>query len=287
MSIDARTALAAPRDLLPPTSELADRLSASPLLIALDIDGTLAPIAPTPQDAAVPPETRQTLEQLAARPNVHVAMVTGRAARDGRQLVGVPNSWTIGNHGAELIDPLGALRVNALAEAFAPVVARAYDSLRPPLSAFAGVFVENKTWTLSVHFRLAKEDDEPDVRRIVSDVAGGSGLRMFEGRKIFELRPPVDITKGTALLELATSLGVLARGRMQGSALYAGDDRTDEDAIESLRALRSTAVTIHVGTATLPDGTHTSAEFLAPDPAALRSLLEWLTSARDEGGPRT
>lgn len=271
-----------PRNLLPPAPAFADRLSAPPLLVALDIDGTLAPIAPTPREASVPAETRQTLEQLATTPNVHVALVTGRAARDGRQLVSVPHTWTIGNHGMELIDTLGALRVNAAAEAFAPAVARAYDSLRGPLGGFEGVFVENKTWTLSVHFRLAKEDDVPDVRRIVMEVAEEAGLRMFEGKKIFELRPPVDITKGTALLELATTLGVLADGRLLGSALYAGDDRTDEDAIESLRALRSTAVTIHVGTAILPDGAPTSAEFLARDPAALLEFLKWLTATRGE-----
>jgi trehalose 6-phosphate phosphatase len=103
---------------------------------------------------------------------------------------------------------------------------------------------------------------------------------MFDGKKIFELRPPVNITKGTALLELATALGVFTDGRLHGSALYAGDDRTDEDAIESLRALRSSAVTIHVGTATLPDGARTSAEFLVRDPAELHVFLEWLTAAR-------
>ena len=281
MSIDTGPALA-PRDLLPPTAELADRLSASPLLVALDIDGTLAPIAPTPQDAAVPAATRETLQQLATTPNVHLALVTGRAARDGRQLVNVLNSWTIGNHGAELIDPLGATRVNASAEAFAPAVAQAYDSLRTPLKGFPGVFVENKTWTLSVHFRLANEADVPEVRRIVSDVAERLGLRTFEGKKIVELRPPVDITKGTALLELAATLGVLGHGEMHGSVLYAGDDRTDEDAIESLRALRSTAVTIHVGTAILPDGAPTSAEFVAREPAELREFLDWLAASRGE-----
>ena len=84
---------------------IAERLSHSPLLIALDIDGTIAPIAPTPAQAAVPPRTRETLERLTRLPNVHVAFVTGRAAADGRQLVAVADSWTIGNHGIETVDP--------------------------------------------------------------------------------------------------------------------------------------------------------------------------------------
>jgi trehalose-phosphatase len=288
VSIDARLATAEPRDALLATPELAARLSASPLLVALDIDGTLAPIAPTPQDAAVPAATRRTLEQLVAVPGVHVALVTGRAARDGRQLVAVPNSWTIGNHGIELIDALGGLRVNASAETYAPTIARADELLREPLNGFEGVFVENKKWTLSVHFRLAQEAAAPHVRDIVSDVARRLGLRMFEGKKIFELRPPVAITKGTALLDLATTLGVVVKGALHGSILYAGDDRTDEDAFESLRALRSSAITIHVGTAILPDGARTSAEFLVRDPTALHNLLDWLATERaTRAVPRT
>lgn len=260
---------------------IAHRLSHSPLLVALDIDGTLAPIAPTPEQAAVPPATRQTLERLTRLPNVYVAVVTGRAAANGRQLVALPNSWTIGNHGIEILDPGGALRVNAAAEAYAPALARAVERLRDRLGGFRGVFVEDKTWTASIHYRLADAEVVPNVEHEVESVARELGLRSFHGKKIFELRPPIAIHKGVALLDLAATLGVFRGEVMTGSLLYAGDDRTDEDAFSVLPPPPAQAVTAHVGTAELPDGQRTIAELLLADPAAVHDFLEWLAATRE------
>ncbi len=266
----------------PMREAIADRLSHSPFLVALDIDGTLAPIAPTPDAAAVPPATRRTLERLTRLPNVHVAFVTGRAAADGRRLVAVPNSWTIGNHGVELVDPDGALRVNAAAEAYGPAVARAVELLRDRLAAYRGVLVEDKTWTVSVHVRLAEDDVVPNVEREVAAMARELGLRELQGKKIFELRPPIAIHKGIALLDLAASLGVVHGDVMTGSLLYAGDDRTDEDAFRVLPAPPAHAVTVHVGSAELPDGQRTIAELLLDDPDAVHDFLEWLATSREQ-----
>ncbi len=260
---------------------VADRLAHSPLLVALDIDGTLAPIAPTPEQAAVPAATRRTLERLTRLPNVHVAFVTGRAAADGRQLVAVPNSWTIGNHGVEVIDPAGALRVNAAAEVYAPAVARAVGLLRDRVGGYHGVLVEDKTWTVSVHVRLADEAVVPNVERAVASVARELGLRELQGKKIFELRPPIAIHKGIALLDLAVALEVTNGDVMTGSLLYAGDDRTDEDAFRVLASPPAHAVTVHVGSAKLPDGQQTIAELLLADPAAVHEFLEWLAAMRE------
>ena len=278
----------APRAALPPGADLARRLAASPLLAALDIDGTLAPIAPTPEKAAVPDATRRTLERLASLPNVHVVFVTGRAASDGRRLVNVGNTWTIGNHGMELIDPMGTVRVNPSVEAFAPAIATAARMLAEPLTRYDGVFVENKRWTLSVHFRLADPTVVPNVERVLTGIATELGLLILEGKKIFELRPPVAINKGTALIELARSLGVIRDNDLVGSLLYAGDDRTDEDAFRALPPPPSNAIALHVGRAELPEGFRTHAEFVADDPLAVHELLQWLVSVREQAlTPRT
>lgn len=273
----------APRSALPPNDDLAARASRSPLLVALDIDGTVAPIAPTPQAAAIPYATRHTLERLARAHDVHLAFVTGRAARDGKRLVEVPHSWTIGNHGIELIDPTDALRVNALAEAFGPTLARAARLLAEPLEGIEGVFIEDKTWTLSVHYRLAARSDVPIVEKALTDVARQLELRIIHGKEIFELRPPIEINKGTALIELAAALGVSSpHGTLGGSLLYAGDDRTDEDAFRAIRARQWSAITVHVGEGATANGVRTEAEFVLPDPPALHELLEWLVAIREE-----
>ena len=265
---------------------VADRLAHSPLLVALDIDGTLAPIAPTPGEAAVPPATRRTLERLTRLPNVHIAFVTGRAAADGRQLVAVPNSWTIGNHGIEVIDPAGALRVNAAADAYAPAVARAVQLLRERVGGYAGVLVEDKTWTVSVHVRLADAAVVPNVEREVAAISRELGLRELQGKKIFELRPPIAIHKGIALLDLAAALGVMRGDVMTGSLVYVGDDRTDEDAFRVLPGPPGHAITVHVGGAELPDGQQTIAELLLADPDAVHEFLLWLAAMREQGPAR-
>jgi len=272
--------VSAPRSALPPPAELGARLSPSPLLIALDIDGTIAPIAPTPDKAAVPDETRETLERLTRLPNVHVAFVTGRAAADGRRLVGVPKSWTIGNHGLELIDSRGELRVDPAAGEFATLLERAVRLLHEPLRRYEGVFIEDKRWTLSIHFRLAPESDVPNVERVVAEVARELGLHLLEGKKILELRPPLAINKGTALVELATRLGVFQEGILRGSILYVGDDRTDEDAFLALPRPPANAITLHVGKSSLPEGLRTNAEFVVRDTVAVQELLKWLLSVR-------
>jgi trehalose-phosphatase len=260
---------------------IAERLSHSPLLIALDIDGTIAPIAPTPEQAVVPPRTRETLERLTRLPNVHVAFVTGRAAADGRQLVAVADSWTIGNHGIEIVDPAGALRVNAAAEAYAPAVARAVELLHDRLGDVRGVLVENKRWTVSIHFRLADAESVPNVERTVASIANDVGLRELSGKKIFELRPPIDIHKGVALRDVAATLGVFRGDVMTGSLLFIGDDRTDEDAFRVLPPPPAHAVTAHVGSAELSDGERTIAELLLADPAAVHDFLEWVAGVRE------
>ena len=271
-----------PIPALPPSTELARRLARSPLLLALDIDGTLAAIAPTPEAAFVPDDTRRTLASLADKPGVRVAFVTGRAAQDGRRLAGVSHTWTIGNHGVERIDPAGELHVNEEAASFANQIDEAITLLARDVGAIPGVFLENKRWTLSVHYRRADRGDVPGVKAAVQAVAARLALRVMHGKEIVELHPPVTINKGIAIVELASITGAFDGGLLRGSVLYAGDDRTDEDAFRVLRERSRESVTIHVGhLEPLGKGSSaTAAEFSVPDPSGLRELLEWVLRVR-------
>ena len=90
------------------TPTLATRLSGTPLVLLLDIDGTLAPIAGRPGDAALPPATRLVVDQLARTGGVHVVAISGRSARDSRRLICLDDTWVIGNHGLEVAPPMEA-----------------------------------------------------------------------------------------------------------------------------------------------------------------------------------
>ena len=265
-------------DAVPP-ERVEQRLRRSPLLIALDIDGTIAPLAPTPQEAEVPPVTLGLLQRLAALSGVHVAFVTGRAASDGRRLAAVERSHLIGNHGLELLHPDGTVAVHEEAQDHARHVTDAAHALTAALSSVPGVIVENKTWSLSIHFRLTPRPDVARVIEAVNAAAAQHNLRLTSGKEIVELRPRIASNKGTALLSLADTLGVWSGGVLRGAILYAGDDRTDEDAFRALRSRSDDAITIRVGP-TASDEDPTAAEFTVADPGELRAVLEWVEGAR-------
>lgn len=261
----------------PSTAELRPRLSRSPLILMLDIDGTLAPLQPRPEDSFVPEPTRQAVLALAAAPDVHVALVTGRAAADGRRVARIEGAWVIGNHGIEAISPTGEAVVDSNAAPYRGDVAAAVEELAALVGSIPGIRVEDKMWTLSVHYRLADASVEPRLRQTMDDIAHKHGLRLVRGKKIFELRPPIHVHKGTAVVELGR---LLAGPELAASLFYAGDDRTDEDAFRALRATAPHAVTVRVGGSIDDQTAATAAEFTVPDEEALRGLLEWLVTLR-------
>jgi trehalose 6-phosphate phosphatase len=178
----------------------------------LDVDGVLAPIVARPELAAVPEATRTELRRLAAS-YLLVACVSGRAGDDARRLVGVEGVALVGNHGLEL-DPRAA--------ELAAEVARFREEI--------GLPVEDKGLSLSYHYREA-EDEAAAVRALegVAERARATGLDPRWGRKVLEVRPPVEANKGTAVRTLLERSGARL-------GLYAGDDTTDLDAFAGLSA---------------------------------------------------
>ena len=252
----------------------AGRLAGRPLVLLLDVDGTLAPIVAHPALAQVPDATRRIIASLVTRPGVIVILVSGRAAHDAKRMVGVERVWAVGNHGAEVIDPSGNTTVDSEVSRYAEPMARTAQTLEPLAGAITGVILENKTWTLSVHYRAADERVVPRLRGIVNGVAASNGLVVTEGKMVLEIRPPVAVDKGSAISRLLEDLGGFGN---DGSVLFAGDDVTDEDAFRFLREHHPSAVTIHVG-----DRADTAAEFTFPDLDQLRALLERLAGEATE-----
>jgi trehalose-phosphatase len=257
------------------TPSLAKRLSGTPLMLLLDIDGTLAPIAGRPADAVLSQATRRVVDELARTPGVHVVAISGRSALDSRRLICLDDTWIIGNHGIEVAPPMGPpvprVEVAPFADRVAIAAARAAKFARD----IPGVIVEDKQWTLSVHYRLANRDAVPGLIEQVAGIARDLGLRVTSGKEVVELRPPVDINKGSAALELAQGLGALDE---EAALLCAGDDQTDEDMFREMRRAQPKCATIRVGDdATAPN---TAAEFAVRDPDAMQALLEHILLLR-------
>jgi trehalose 6-phosphate phosphatase len=199
--------------------------------VLCDIDGTLAPIVERADDAHVPEEAALLLGRLARRYGC-VACISGRSAAEARRLVGVGGIAYAGSHGAELLAPgSGSAKVMPAFKSWEQRVRRfaaAHDTSELRLLR---VRIEDKGPIAAFHWRGVP--DEESARTHLEGLAREgetAGLATHWGRKVLEIRPPVEISKGRAVRELVTGSG--AR-----TALFGGDDATDLDAFDALAAL--------------------------------------------------
>jgi trehalose 6-phosphate phosphatase len=255
------------QDLIAPLRENRSRSA-----LALDVDGTIAPIVARPEEASVPPDVRELLIRLQAEYGV-VACVSGRRAEDARRVVGIDSLDYIGNHGLERIRS-GDSQVasESPADSYgAQVRTFASESYAPALREM-GVRLENKNAIWSFHWREATgEDAAVAALAEVATAAESRGLVAHWGRKVLEIRPPLRFDKGTALERL------LDEGDFDG-ALYAGDDTTDLDCFRKLRELRSNgglshAVCVGVESDEAPPEIAAEADVTVDGPAGMRELL--------------
>jgi len=251
-------------------SEIRRRVSAADgTVVGVDFDGTLAPIREDPDEPSITPPARDAVADLAARPDVAVAVVSGRALSDLRERVGIEGIVYAGNHGLELAVEGGTFLQRAAADGrdrIQVVVAR----LEEATAGIPGCEIEDKGLTVTVHHRHTPDPRLSDVEAAVdAAVAAADGpLDRQAGKEIIELRPAVDWDKGAAMDWLA---GLHPEG---WHTVYVGDDTTDEDVFERLRA---EDVGIYVGRG------RTGASFRLPDREAVAPLLAWLAARRRDG----
>ena len=258
-------------ELLAPFLDRPDRSA-----LVFDVDGTLAPIVLRPEDAEVPAATRALLEALARRYGL-VACISGRRATEARRIVGLDSLTYVGNHGLESLAP------SAEAPSVHPSLGELGERVRGFATSYSdddlarfGVRLEDKDAIWSFHWRGAP--DEEAARRVLERVAreaAGEGLVPHWGRKVLEIRPPVEADKGTAL-----EAALAAAGRAIERALYAGDDTTDLDAFRKLRELEDAGslqgLCVGVRSGEGPAAITADADLVVDGPEGLAGLLRRL-----------
>jgi trehalose-phosphatase len=229
------------------------------LLVACDVDGTLAPIVDHPADAVVDIDALASLGALAQLPSTTVALVSGRPLRDLRAMTMLgPEVLLVGSHGAEHGDYVEVSPVTALA------LEQMLREVRAIVDGVPGVVLEEKAAGVAVHVRLADRDDASRVTAaVVAGPATRRGVRTTHGKEVVELSV-VDADKGRAIDRLREDSGADA-------SFYAGDDITDEWAFARL-AVPDVSVKVGPG--------ETGARFRVPSTHALPDLLALLAEAR-------
>jgi trehalose 6-phosphate phosphatase len=242
--------------------------------VITDVDGTISPIVAHPDAAQVTPRSRDLLRDLHAHLAL-VAVISGRAVADVQARVNLPELVYVGNHGLEWwID--GQVQLAPEAAAHRPALEAALDAVRA--LQVPGMIVEDKGATLSVHYRQTSDPDTvaATFTPILQRIADERGLKLFQGRLVFEVRPPIQVNKGSAFSDLITYYHLDA-------AIYLGDDTTDVDALIMARRLRESGACYALGLGVTADETPPAvldhADLLADGVQDVEAFLAWLLSA--------
>jgi trehalose 6-phosphate phosphatase len=200
--------------------------------IFTDIDGTLAPIVPTPDMSEISAELKDLLRRISEEYQL-VAGISGRKTEEALGLLGLEDVVYYGNHGFEILrDGEVEVAPDALPylERVQDLERRAREELEP-----LGAFVEEKGITASIHYRNAPPEVGRKSVEFVKAVGEELGLRITVGRGVVEARPPIRADKGTAIRLLVEEYG-------PRKAMFLGDDTTDLDAFRELEELRDEGV---------------------------------------------
>ena len=255
--------------------EVAELLKGLPLILMLDIDGTLCDIATRAGDACIPEAALESLRTLGARQSegVYVVYVTGRAVRDARRMLDVAGAAIYGNHGMERSKAVWELERSAVDDAAEKRSAQqggnelrtAATELSSLASDFPGTSLEDKQFTLSFHYREMDAGRLPELNRRIVQIVERHGLRITGGKCVFNVVPPDAPTKADAVREIVRHI---AGDAPAPSLLFVGDDITDEDGFRALRDVDG-AVTVRVGNM---DAT-SAARYSMDGPAQVHELL--------------
>ena len=185
-------------------------------------------------------------------------MISGRALADiSARVAGIGARHVFGNHGLEWSG--GTSRPRAQ-------VRRWVHQLTEPLTGHPGVVIEDKTHSVSVHYRSAP-DQARALRFILPIVRMLPDVRVISGAAAVNLLPKDGANKGIALRRALDASGC-------ETAIYVGDDETDEDAFAALEPDK--LLSIRIG----PSAT-SRARYHIESQQSIDLLLRALIEARD------
>jgi trehalose 6-phosphate synthase/phosphatase len=252
--------------------------SAEKLAILLDYDGTLAPIAPHPDMAIIPNETKRVLERLSHCPDVYVAIISGRSVSSVKSMVGIETITYAGNHGLEILHPDGTKFTHPIPAEYEDKISRLVQVMQEEV-CHHGAWVENKGVQLTFHYRKTPEERRPELISRAKELIQESGFKCFPALCALEVKPPVEWDKGRAAIYiLRTAFGSDWNERIR--IIFAGDDVGDEDAIVALKGI---AATFRVSA---DEEIESAADRRLPNTDVVLAMLKWTERYMMQRKPR-
>lgn len=197
-----------------PNRSLLETFAWSNVLLAFDYDGTLAPLVSAPAHAKMRASTRRLLGR--ASKLYPCVVITGRAKADAlARLHNIEVCRVVGNHGAEPSPNEVAMRRRV--QQWLPV-------LKARLSRRQGVVIEDKGFSVAVHYRQARERSSTR-RAVLSAGRSLNDVRLVGGKLVVNLLVPDAPHKGLALERERSHFAC-------DTVIYVGDDETDEDVFQ-------------------------------------------------------
>ncbi|MES3031698.1 MAG: trehalose-phosphatase [Patescibacteria group bacterium] len=239
--------------------------------LLLDFDLTLSPLAKNPNDAFLPKTTKHTLKKILA--HIPVVIITGRKLSDIKKRIGIKNILYIGNHGLE--HDFGHKYKTILSPTSKKVFLKTQKELVEKLKMYNGIIFEDKKYTFALGYRLIKKGKvkslESILKKIKEEVEKGGLLEARLNKKTFEIRPAVNINKGTACrLALKILESKLSKKLVP---IYIGDADTDEDAF---RIFKRNGMAIRVG-----KNKKSLAKWYLRNQKEVSFFLKWLLSSKE------
>ncbi|KAA0197795.1 trehalose 6-phosphate synthase [Hyalella azteca] len=238
----------------------------SRIALLLDYDGTLAPIAPHPDIAHLPEETKQVLQRLAHLPDVSIAVISGRSLENVKKMVDIEGITYAGNHGFEILHPDNSLFNHPVPAEYIEKLEKLKEKLGELCAS--GAYVEDKGPCVSFHFRKVEASLRPALIKQALDVFKEVDIEATQALMSLEAQPPVTWDSGRAAIHILRSM--LGLEWCEASIIFAGDDETDENAIEALEGM---AVTFRV---TDVQNVKTSANYRLANTDAVLTMLRWI-----------
>ena len=246
------------------------------IFLFLDYDGTLVPIVQNPDNAIMPQKIKTILRCLSKSPNLRRAIISGRALKDIKNKIGMEGLIYAGNHGLEIETPKIKFKV-PVSIRYVVTLKKIKTILRKKLSKIKGAIVEDKGLTLSVHYRLVEAKDAWAVKTVFHEVLAyyivSNKVKIRPGKKVLEIRPPLEWDKGKMVLWLLARLKFIL-GEEPYIPIYIGDDMTDEDAF---RVLKTRGLTVFVG-----DSGKTHAKYYLRNTQEVTEFLEQILKIKTD-----